>query len=397
MSEFIQQNYVYLLIILILFIVIIALFFIKKCSNTCDSNSSNSNNNKNFIASTTKWKQTCYIGWSMNYDTFDNFIDIAQKCGITHIILEFIVCADPFNNLTYFDTVKEWQNYSDVQKTTLITKMNKYGITLMVSFGGATSFPQQTGGFKKVFDSKYSNSSILANELVDWMYKNKVYGIDLDIENLPMGWSDAENLKIVNYLGSLSQNIKNKGKELGVYIVVSHAPQTPYYNGPSNRQYYGGQWGYTYNKIEQLYGAYIDFYNLQYYNQGNIYNDYKSLFIEDGPNSFNAAILQLINADIVNPLYFPIPDFKLVVGKPNNPKEVPPTAGFINLYSNNKSDLSMNNYIHMTANDPNKQLQNWYKYGGIMIWIYKNEDNGTIKTNDPNNIQTIQYFTNTMH
>ena len=157
---------------------------------------------------------------------------------------------------------------------------------------------------------------------------------------------------------------------------------------------------YTYNKIEQLYGSYIDFYNIQYYNQGNIYTDYNSLFIKDGPNDgtgFNAAVLQLINANGVNTLYFPIPDFKIVVGKPNNPLEVSNTQGFINLYSNNKNDLTMNNYVNMTKTSQDKDLQNWYKYGGIMIWIYKNEDNGTIKINDPNNTHTINYFTSTKH
>ena len=408
MSDFLKQHYIYLIIILILIIAIVIGIFTKKCSNVCtvnttesgsenNSNTYNPPNSEGFIASTKKWKQTCYIGWSMNYDTFENFIDIAHNSGITHIILEFIVCAPPLEKLTYFDTVTEWQNYSDTQKTTLINKMNKYGITVMVSFGGATSFMD---GLEKVFNSKYSNSATLANELVDWMYKNKVTGIDLDIEHLPREWSDEQNSKIVNYLGSLSQNIKKRGKELGFYIIVSHAPQTPYYNGPMNRQYYGGQWGYTYNKIEQLYGAYIDFYNIQYYNQGNIYTDYNSLFIKDGPNDgtgFNAAVLQLINANSVNALYFPIPDFKIVIGKPNNPLEVSNTQGFINLYSNNKNDLTMNNYVNMTKTSQDKDLQNWYKYGGIMIWIYKNEDNGTIKINDPNNTQTINYFTSTKH
>ena len=353
MSVFIQKNYVFLLIILILIIVFIFIYYIKKCPNNCpiypvnptnpvypntpintptntpintpintptntpintptntptntpdfpqnngssdngssdngssDNSSYSPPNSEDFSVSTKSWKNTCYVGWGMPLASgFSSFIDIAHNAGITHIILAFIQCMD-YQTLTFDYSVETWANYSDSDKTMLLNKMNGYGITLMVSLGGANSFPDVSvlanGNYK------YSNPKTFANDLMDWMYKNKVMAIDFDIEHLK-GWID--NTKTAEYLGSLSKYVKLRGKELGRYICVSHAPQTPYFNS--------GAWAHVFNQIEELYGDYIDFYNIQYYNQGNVNRTYNTIFVQDDGES-NAAVLQLMNANKIN-------------------------------------------------------------------------------------------------
>ena len=194
--------------------------------NNSSDNTSNIDNtliSLTFPKSTTNWKQVCYIGNTMTANAFNNFIDIANKAGITHIIIHFIVCDLKNNNLTYNDTVNSWQNYTSAEKLSLVNKMNNYNIILMASFGGDTSF---INGFNEIFDSPdYKNSENLANDLIEWMIINKIYGIDIDIgkNNDITDTYIPYRDKIANYLGFLSQQIKIMGQKLGFYIHISHA------------------------------------------------------------------------------------------------------------------------------------------------------------------------------
>ena len=136
----------------------------------------------------------------MTFDAFNTFIDIAKNAGITHIILFSIVCSLKNNvnkdNLTFIGTVNNWQNYTNIQKTSLINKMNNYGIILMASFGGVLSFKD---GFEQIYNSpNYKDYKNLANDLIEWMILNKIFGIDFNIESLPGKLDDAEQSKMIN-------------------------------------------------------------------------------------------------------------------------------------------------------------------------------------------------------
>ena len=347
--------------------------------------------NMEFPIFTTSWKQICYVGYEIGlYSVFSDFIDSVHEAGVTHIVLEYIICQDN-ETLKFTDSVKTWSNYSDDIKVKLLKKMNNYGITLMVSFGGLDSFIDNFELLSTKF--KYSDSKVLANDLMDWMYTNKISAIELNFDHVPH-WLEDKTL-VLDYFGSLSENIKKIGKNLGEYICVTHAPKTEYFNN--------GGWDGVYNKIEQFYGRYIDFYNVKYYDKTpndssypNRYISYDTIFIKDNFRA-DASVSQLINSSLLNTSFYNIPDFKIVVGKSvinEEPNSYYYTNGYITLYSRTNNDIYFNNMINKNnLSSTSKILKEWYISGGVSIWLYVTKDNNMDKTGS-NNFQIINFFKN---
>ena len=328
----------------------------------------------------TPFKKVVYVGYWLEIDTFDSFLEVAHTNGVTHVILEFIVLEGPYlTDIKLYDTIDCWCNLSSKEQKDILNKMKGYGMTLMASFGGATSF---TNGFQCVLNSPaYSDPAELAKELVEICCGNQIYAIDLDIEYFPTKnvYYDIDNL--VNYAGELSQYIKKFGgermKSIGVDdfnpgvndFIVSHAPQTPYFNVDS--------FGYVYSKIEKQYGSYIDFYNIQYYNQGDdSYKTYNSIFIED--INFKAYIKQLINAPDDN--CTDIPPYKIVLGKATLNET---DSGFVPLYSTDATVDTMTKYVNRALTAVPE-----IEWGGIMVWMFQ------LENPNPDNDNLMQYFGN---
>ena len=347
-----------------------------------------------FPKSTTKWKQVCYIGNNMTVNSFNYFIDIAKNAGITHIVIHFLLCDLNNNKLTSNGTVNAWQNFTNAERELLVNKINGYGIVLMASFGGNDSFPN---GFNEIFNSNYKNYEILANELMEWMILNKIYGIDIDIgKNSDITDTYIEYRdKISIYLGLLSTKIKIMGQQLGFYIHISHSilPQfirQPYHEygtrGP------GSAYTNIYNNLENNYKSYIDFYNIKYYDT-DLYYSYHTIFIDD-VDTINVKGNITAVSQIIGTGFNQIPDFKIVVGKLSEPPSND-SSEFIKLYSKDSRDTSSFNYFIKKNNmmDSNPKLQKWFTSGGIMIWEYKNFDNGELDTTNEYNKQIIDIFT----
>ena len=126
--------------------------------------------------------------------------------------------------------------------------------------------------------------------------------------------------------------------------IITHAPQGPYFC----KEFYknGG-----YITIDQQVGSKIDFYNIQFYNQGNTeYNTYESLFIKS-VGYFNATSVKEIAARGV-------PMKKLVVGKPASRADVMNT-GYVD-------SPSLGSWISQAYSE-----LKWY--GGVMYWQYKSD------------------------
>jgi len=73
------------------------------------------------------------------------------------------------------------------------------------------------------------------------------------------------------------------------FHIISHAPQAPYFSpdfAPTG----------SYLTVNKHVGKFIDFYNIQFYNQGNNtkYDTYSSLFVDSGIYNANSSVFQII-------------------------------------------------------------------------------------------------------
>lgn len=130
--------------------------------------------------------------------------------------------------------------------------------------------------------------------------------------------------------------------------MITHAPQSPYF---STTQYRKG--GYI--TVHKEVGSTIDFYNVQFYNQGgSTYDSYSTLFKTSNGWSTGTAVKQMIDAGI--------PSNKIVVGKPATQADAANTG-------------TVNN-----ANLGAWCLQAYREFGwnaGVMFWQYRNDMSGT--------------------
>lgn len=362
------------------------------------------------------WKQVVYVGYYMEYDTFNNFIDICINNGITHIILEFILFGSNYSSpsgnwstLETVDVVDIWTKFTPSQQIDLSNKIVQNGIVLMASFGGATSFGNFAGskyyGFQytwqnpdsKYYIGKYNNSiqesaTALGNDLASLLLSNNIKGIDFDIESIPVSQSGqiipsnlgdlkrySKNLKssyngnyddIYNYLGYMSKAVKDKG-----ITTVSHAPQPPYFY-----PFLSGSWKQLYYNVDKYFGQYIDFYNIQYYNNGD-YNSQSLLFTDD--TYFDASVNQLITANNGEPVGLnTIESNKIVLGE----------AIDANWPGDNKQNwLDLTGFVQNQRNSSNSNLAKWYNVGGIMTWLYRLDS-----TKDTNSY-LLSYFNTLKH
>ena len=164
----------------------------------------------------------------------------------------------------------------------------------MVSAFGATDHPTTEG----------KDPVTTCTTMAEFVRDNHLDGIDLDWEdNGAMEAGTGEQWLIDCTLAVRAV------LPVGEYY-LTHAPQAPYFIG-SPRYPNGG-----YVKIHQEVGHLIDWYNVQFYNQGNSqYNSYDELFVYS-TGSFPGTAVKNINEDAGVPLE------KIVVGKPATAADV---------------------------------------------------------------------------
>merc|ERR1712032_1521648 len=151
------------------------------------------------------------------------------------------------NIITYFTTDNDFNcTTNQACQKVLIDKYHEAGMKLLVSAFGATDFPVSQG----------ADAKAVAEELADFVTTNQLDGVDLDFEdNAAMEKGDAEE-----WLITITKELR---KKLGPDAIITHAPQGPYFF-MGNDKYPGG--GYTH--VNKEVGDSINWYNIQYYNQG---------------------------------------------------------------------------------------------------------------------------------
>lgn len=213
----------------------------------------------------------------------------------------------------------------------LIKKVKEMGKKCILAAGGATMQPL-------AFDPVHYGT-----ELAKYAIEHQYDGVDLDIENIQM------NEDSINWLSAATNSVVQVCQETNYQLIISHAPQAPYFqNGDL-----------SYAEVEKRTNGAIDFYNIQYYNQGSwayqSYENYESIFETTYEGIINPTSILSITQNSV------IPPEKLVVGKPVT-----------------KLDATNTGYIPIDelASIFEKAEHNQIEFGGVMGWKIDSDQNG---------------------
>ncbi len=137
--------------------------------------------------------------------------------------------------------------------------------------------------------------------------------------------------------------------------IITHAPQAPYFcnNDTATAQYPKG----AYRAVHAAVGDQIDFYNIQFYNQG-------TTMYENAQDLFNISSGWAPGTSINEIIAFGVPSNKVILGKP---------AG-----------VGDANNGYMTAATIDAAIATNYPYNGwkagVMFWQYSSDSTGSICT-----------------
>src|SRR5205823_826859 len=168
---------------------------------------------------------------------------------------------------------------------------------ILVAAGGSTETP-----YNNVPDVA-SNGTSYGQAVASFVNSNNLDGADFDLENILAGFTDAvvgSKANLVTWIDSATTGFAGPSGSSGK--ILTHAPQAPYFGSLSG-------FASGYNQVNIDVGADINWYNIQYYNQGiSTYNTYQDLFVASS-NQPGTAVHEL------NTEAQPIPLSKIVVGK----------------------------------------------------------------------------------
>ncbi|KAF8532434.1 glycoside hydrolase superfamily [Gautieria morchelliformis] len=199
--------------------------------------------------------------------------------GYTHLLLAFLLPTGPA------DQSQAWSSLSAADRKSLKGQYAAAGIKVMVSAFGGTSAPTTEG----------VDAAQCAQTMANFVKANDLDGIDIDYEDLSAFSKGTAVAWIETYMTTLRKTLP-----VGQFI-VSHAPLAPHFSA----EFLKG----PYLQIDQKIGSLIDFYNVQFYNDGyDVYTDCAGLLTQS-PASFPKSSLFEIAASGVSLN-------KLLIGKP---------------------------------------------------------------------------------
>ncbi|TFK83689.1 glycoside hydrolase family 18 protein [Polyporus arcularius HHB13444] len=187
------------------------------------------------------------------------------------------------------DKALEWTQLSASDRSTIKSEYSAAGISLIVSAFGATDAPT-TGG---------ANAASTANTMAAWVKQYDLDGLDVDYEDFTA--MDKSDGSAEAWLATFTQQIRTQLPQ-GQFI-LTHAPVAPWFS--VSNIFAGG----AYLKVDQTVGGLIDWYNVQFYNQGTTeYTTCDSLLNTSGGDWPGSSVFEIAAAGInLN---------KIVIGKP---------------------------------------------------------------------------------
>ncbi|KAJ6518858.1 glycoside hydrolase family 18 protein [Mycena sanguinolenta] len=209
---------------------------------------------------------------------------VADVTGFNVFLLSFLLIEGAW------DKAEEWTTLSAADRATIKAQYAAAGIKVMVSAFGSDDVPTSTN----------VDPIAMANTMGNWVIEFGLDGIDVDYEDFNA--FDAGDGKAEEWLISFTTQLRTILPQ-GQYI-ITHAPVAPWFSP----NIWGGG-GYL--RVNEAVGSLIDWYNVQFYNQGvSEYTTCTGLLTASSSTWPESALFQ-IGANGV-------PLSNLVIGKPAN-------------------------------------------------------------------------------
>ncbi|KAI0083913.1 glycoside hydrolase family 18 protein [Irpex rosettiformis] len=224
-----------------------------------------------------------------------------------------------------WDKAEEWTQLTAAQRTSIKQQYTDAGIKLIVSVFGSTDVPTTT----------HADPVGTANTIAAWVKQFDLDGVDVDYEDFNA--FDAGDGSAENWLISFTTQLRSQ-LPAGQYI-LTHAPVAPWF---SPNTWGGGGYLAVHNAV----GSLIDWYNVQFYNQGSTeYTTCSGLLTQSSSTWPGSALFQIASSGV--------PVSKLVIGKPATQGDA--SSGF----------MSASTLASCVAQAKN---QGWN--GGVMVWEF---------------------------
>ncbi|KAF8892264.1 glycoside hydrolase [Infundibulicybe gibba] len=223
-----------------------------------------------------------FVVYGDAYDGTTGPPSVSQIKGFNVFALSFLLLEGAW------DKAQEWTTLTAAQRSTIKSQYAAAGIKLIVSVFGSTDVPTSTN----------ADPIATANTMAAWVKQYNLDGIDVDYEDFNA--FDAGNGKAETWLINFTKQLRTQLPQ-GTYL-LTHAPVAPWF---SPNKWGGG--GYL--KVHSSVGSLIDWYNVQFYNQGSSeYTTCANLLTTSSNTWPESAVFQIAANGV--------PLNKIVIGKP---------------------------------------------------------------------------------
>ncbi|KAF8074843.1 glycoside hydrolase family 18 protein [Lyophyllum atratum] len=258
--------------------------------------------------------------WVVYQDAWDGTIGppaVSKIKGYNVFTLSFLLLEGAW------DQAQTWTTLTAADRATIKSQYAAAGIKLIVSAFGSTDVPTTSG----------ADPIATANTFAAWVKQYSLDGIDVDYEDFGAFESGKAEAWLISFTRQLRVQLPQ-----GTYI-VTHAPVAPWFT--PNRWPGGG-----YLQVHSAVGSSIDWYNIQFYNQGSSeYTTCAGLLTSSSSTWPKSAVFQIGASGV--------PLSKIVIGKPATASDA--SNGFM-------STSTLATCVQQAKN------QGWN--GGVMVWQY---------------------------
>jgi len=251
----------------------------------------------------------------------------AEIQGWNVVNLGVWLLADPWDN------VEQWTTLSSSQRSSLLSNFTSAGVKVIVSVFESTDEPTTSG----------ADPTATANEIASFVKQYDLQGVDVDYEDFDAFNAGTAEAWLITFTKALRAQLPSP------QYIITHAPVAPWF---APNMWTGG--GYL--AVDQAVGSLIDWYNVQFYNQGTSeYTTCSGLLTQSSSAWPESALFQIAaNGVSLN---------KLVIGKPGASSDA--TNGYV-------SPSTLASCVSQA------KAQGWS--AGVMSWEYPDANAAWIKT-----------------